>query len=1672
MLSSIRLLVVAAISIAAVAQTSFASNPPVFDSPPDTFFADAPPGQMVMGDFDGDGIPDVAVYGVVTSNLTSYGSVEVFFGDGKGGFKTATSEFTVSSSSSSYGGVAAGDLNGDGQSELVFAAGNAVPIYGWNGTGFTETKAIDLSSTGIAATKIAVGDLTAKASRDILVSDDFGAVGVVWIPNDGKGDFGAPTVFPAAGVGGGGQPILADLRRTGRADVILPAAETTGDTNKIVGVLLNNGDGTLASEVYYSSSSLFSTSNTLVGIIDEAVADVDGDGWPDLICACYVRDLNTFSDTYYLSVNLGNGDGTFQDGKPFEVTNSTRPAIINAMAVGDINGDGITDVATIDYTDRGFTGFTVTEFTGTGPNLSVLREDQFSAAGVFYNSILLGYNADNGAFVTFNKDTNIDVILGTTSSIYDSKNVPHHQIAVFKNVSGGLGLDTLPPTTLRLTGTITAGAPIHITATQTSDATGIAVRIQYTTTPTNEASWTDLLNGGYLKLQPGAPGTYSFGTAGTLFYLVGKKVYFRAISSAQGYTDSISTNILGPYTLAQGAFKIGVTETSTSDPNGKLGIVHLGDTLNYTFTWTNIGNATAHGVVVTNVLVPIYQDATTDVHTQFASNNLVFNQYGHYIGPSSPGAMDAQVWWNVADLPAGSRQSVTLGVKTGQFVRLQQDIGIPNSYEVYSKLNEPPFSATGFSSGAPDVADTVAGPLYFSITPDVVSVAPGGLINYTMTIENFGSSTVSDVVIADPVPEFTDFVKAAFVKPAAAPALKVLVGAPPKPPTLTAISNPLRLIGLFPPSSLPLAEQGFLDANTLITMPSDNNDEVVFYIGSLAKGASAIVRLTVQAQYIDPDTFTDQEVKNQDYLAYFKDASGDLLQSKNGDGNVFTPVVGTVQNAPNLSLQKLVFPQDLTPGDTFLVGFAVKNNSATAADDVFIQDLLPAGDDGAVNPDLLTGTTIDAVKKTVLPGSNILASSYSQQTLNSVVAIAAGSKSLTASANYFVTLDSGGTITVHGLHVEPQETIGVGYAMKVPATTPVPESLVAGASFIGAGNGDRTTNGTTNLFIVTTPVGTPQETPMTVNGKIDLFTPSTGPIWVVPSPLVSPDPSATSATLDTLYHANSNATLIVKGSNPPAPIPGVQRYQIHYQNLGSSIANNPHLLFPTPTNTVFYRASLVENGKLLGLKKGQSITEPAKLSSGKVVFNLGNLTNGDGGYAMVEVILLPNAINANKSRIVPATPLFYTGAEPSSLPKKLDDSADSDGTVAYDGQNVPHVGIVKIVPRAIQQGAVFAIQCAVFDYGNVDDVQTADVRVQAPAGTEIVYLTGDATLVSSNSTSMDLSLGFGNHLASGFNVEFRVTGAVTNLAENAIFVTVPYVGTFSPAPSSIEVTGPQVAFPDNTITTVLGAQFVTMGEMTVIPLGPYEPGVGSALVCGPTGSFGDLHLARTLSDAWGTTMVVGPAQNIHMLKLPVLGALKLPVVGDTDARSALSNLVTLVGKHGGNIFNTSQDNLIAPDGESFIDNNTGLIAKTGATLATVKALLKAGAQTVVPSGAGVLQPSAGGTAVVSGGTIAVTGAGYLLTSGGGVVSNDGGSVVSNDGGSLIGQDGSGLIGQDGSGLIGHDGGSLIGQDGSGLIGQDGSGLISSPTSAAQALNASGNIVAGGGGNIVAGGGGN
>ncbi len=127
----------------------------------------------------------------------------------------------------------------------------------------------------------------------------------------------------------------ADVNNDGKLDLIYIDGTYGG---RALHILLGKGDGTFTHGVDISLPQGVCCSLT--------IADVTNDGRLDIILSGFSPLTTTISVTVF----VGNGDGTFQAPRSteFQQTASNYPNFGSAFAVGDINGDGKTDLAILD----------------------------------------------------------------------------------------------------------------------------------------------------------------------------------------------------------------------------------------------------------------------------------------------------------------------------------------------------------------------------------------------------------------------------------------------------------------------------------------------------------------------------------------------------------------------------------------------------------------------------------------------------------------------------------------------------------------------------------------------------------------------------------------------------------------------------------------------------------------------------------------------------------------------------------------------------------------------------------------------------------------------------------------------------------------------------------------------------------------------------------------------------------------------------------------------------------------------------------------------------------------------------------------------------------------------------------------------------------------------------
>ncbi|WP_324673665.1 FG-GAP-like repeat-containing protein [Hymenobacter sp. GOD-10R] len=265
------------------------------------------PSGIATGDIDGDGDLDLLA--------TSSEFVSVRLNDGTGSF-SGKQTLPIAPT---YG-IALGDLDADGDLDLVlgnYASSTSlkVNVLFNDGTGnFAGNQEVAVRG----ALNLALNDIDGDGDLDLLAAG--GATASVRV-NDGLGTFSGSQ---EVAVNGSTYDLaVADIDSDGDLDLL-----TTSPQNNTVSIRLNNGLGTFSGTYYVT------VSGGPVGIV---TADVDSDGDLDLITA-NGNGLSPNSNTN-ASVQLNNGSGTFSPALNLGVNNYAYD-----ITAADVEGDGDLDL--------------------------------------------------------------------------------------------------------------------------------------------------------------------------------------------------------------------------------------------------------------------------------------------------------------------------------------------------------------------------------------------------------------------------------------------------------------------------------------------------------------------------------------------------------------------------------------------------------------------------------------------------------------------------------------------------------------------------------------------------------------------------------------------------------------------------------------------------------------------------------------------------------------------------------------------------------------------------------------------------------------------------------------------------------------------------------------------------------------------------------------------------------------------------------------------------------------------------------------------------------------------------------------------------------------------------------------------------------------------------------
>jgi len=546
--------------------------------------------------------------------------------------------------------VKAADLNGDGKMDLVVTNydSDSVTVLLNQGNG---SFAPGVSySTGDRPRDAAVADINGDGKLDIVVSDSsfvssgssFTNHSVTVLLGQGDGTF--------VGSGNYGNYnydhsaiAVADLNGDGHPDVVQTGNSGIG----LVYVMLGSstGGGTFSSVSSYSVGS---------GVYSVAIADLNGDGTPDIVSTGYYNST--------VSVLIGRGDGTFNSASTFGT--GANPV---SVAVGDVNGDGRLDIVTANYG-----GETVSVLLNNGEGFSPKND---YSAGVSSAGAVVLTDVDG--------DGRLDIV------------VPSYQS------EGG-------SSSLAVVSAVIEGYPISVLLND------------------GEGGFNDplIFNDGILHAVGGAVGDFN-GDGRPDVAVADRDDAFVPIMMNNGHHEFAGDT----FTLEVPTPDLSV---SVSDGTGKT-TATPGETLTYTIDYSNLGNISATGVVIT---IPL-------------PSNTEFNQN------ENPGwSTNGSTLTKTVGLVSGEGQGSTTLVLHVASVVQQYTSGIYLTATISDDGNNGTDSNTGNNTGYDydQLTGLTFDPVVKSITDPDLAV-PGRTQYFTVTYANLGNVSVDNGVVTVQLPE-------------------------------------------------------------------------------------------------------------------------------------------------------------------------------------------------------------------------------------------------------------------------------------------------------------------------------------------------------------------------------------------------------------------------------------------------------------------------------------------------------------------------------------------------------------------------------------------------------------------------------------------------------------------------------------------------------------------------------------------------------------------------------------------------------------------------------------------------------------------------------------------------------------------------------------------------------
>ncbi|MFB6346062.1 MAG: FG-GAP repeat domain-containing protein [bacterium] len=329
-------------------------------------------------------------------------------------------------------GLSLADVDDDGDQDLGVIggseSGNTFLLYENDGSGQFGVPSFTASpAPGKERADLEFGDIDGMSGSDMVVTGGFDASSAIFktYSNDGMGNYTEFENPLGSDTGLGRFPAqkLADLNNDGHLDLVAQGVFNSSNFNSGVFIFHNDGSGSFDTAVQDAMKDNGEDTGLLWG--DLAIADLNGDGYRDLVGSGYSIDAG-FSTLERLIVFKNTGSGTFtKHDEPMKDLNDGTGVISGAkgLELADFNEDGHPDLLIVGEDSNTDTRLVIYENDGTGDFIEKILD---------YSDTYGGYAGDV-TVADFNQNGSPDfAVTGRKSSSSDTG-----QLIVFTNNGTG-----------------------------------------------------------------------------------------------------------------------------------------------------------------------------------------------------------------------------------------------------------------------------------------------------------------------------------------------------------------------------------------------------------------------------------------------------------------------------------------------------------------------------------------------------------------------------------------------------------------------------------------------------------------------------------------------------------------------------------------------------------------------------------------------------------------------------------------------------------------------------------------------------------------------------------------------------------------------------------------------------------------------------------------------------------------------------------------------------------------------------------------------------------------------------------------------------------------------------------------------------------------------------------